>query len=181
LLSRRVIDELRRLPEHHRYLRGLRAWVGFRQTGIAIERSERFSGRSKYTLTKLLGLAFDGLFAFSVVPLRVASILGLLTIVFSFVFAAYSIYAKYRFGQSPLGYTTLIVAITFLAGVQLVFLALSASTLAVSTRKAKDALSTLSARSWDALRWTRYTPATIASSTKTTGGGVRGSASFLRL
>jgi glycosyltransferase involved in cell wall biosynthesis len=122
LLSRRVIDELRRLPEHHRYLRGLRAWVGFSQTGILVERSERFSGRSKYSFLRLLGLAFDGIFAFSVVPLRMATILGLLTIFCSFTYAAYSIYAKVIFAQSPQGFTALIVGMTFLSGVQLLFL-----------------------------------------------------------
>jgi polyisoprenyl-phosphate glycosyltransferase len=122
LLSRRVIDELRGLPEHHRYLRGLRAWVGFRQTGIQVERSERFSGRSKYSLVKLLGLAFDGIFAFSVVPLRVATILGLVTILCSFVFAAYSIYVRVFLGQSPQGFTAMILVTTFLSGVQLLFL-----------------------------------------------------------
>jgi dolichol-phosphate mannosyltransferase len=73
-------------------------------------------------LTKRFGFAFDGLFSFSVVPLRIATVLGLLTILFSCVFAAYSIYAKFRFGQSPVGYTSLIVVIAFLAGVQLLFL-----------------------------------------------------------
>jgi dolichol-phosphate mannosyltransferase len=122
LVSRRVIDELRRLPEHHRYLRGLRAWVGFRQTGIKVERLERFSGKSKYSFVKLLGLAFDGIFAFSVVPLRVATVLGLLTIFCSFLFAAYSIYVKFFLGQSPQGFTALILVMTFLSGVQLLFL-----------------------------------------------------------
>lgn len=122
LLSRRVIDELRSLPEHHRYLRGLRAWVGFRQTGIQVERSERFSGRSKYSFVKLLGLAFDGIFAFSVVPLRLATILGLLTILCSSVFVAYSVYVRVFLGQSPQGFTAMILVMTFLSGVQLLFL-----------------------------------------------------------
>ena len=122
LLSRRVIDELRRLPEHHRYLRGLRVWVGFRQTGILVERSERFSGKSKYSFMKLLGLAFDGIFAFSIVPLRVATIFGLLTILCSVVYAAYSTYVRVILGQSPQGFTALIVVMTFLSGVQLLFL-----------------------------------------------------------
>src|SRR5208337_2270562 len=64
LMSRRVVDELRRMPEHHRYLRGMRTWVGYRQTGMVIERSERHSGQSKYGFLRLLKLAADGLFAF---------------------------------------------------------------------------------------------------------------------
>ena len=122
LLSRRVLEELRRIPEHQRYLRGLRSWVGFRQTGIPVERSERVGGNSKYTFSKLVGLAFDGFFAFSVVPLRAAAALGLLTMSASLLFAAYAIYVKLFLEQSPPGFTALIVAITFLSGVQLLFL-----------------------------------------------------------
>ncbi len=60
LMSRRVIDHMRQMPEHHRYLRGIRSWVGFRQVGISVERAERHSGRSKYSLTRLMKLAADG-------------------------------------------------------------------------------------------------------------------------
>ena len=66
LMSRRVIDQVRRMPEHHRYLRGMRSWVGFRQTGVPVEREERHSGKSKYSLSRLVKLATDGMFAFSV-------------------------------------------------------------------------------------------------------------------
>ena len=122
LLSRRVLEELRRIPEHQRYLRGLRTWVGFRQIGIPVVRAERLAGNSKYSISKLLALAFDGIFAFSVVPLRAAAALGLLTIAASLSFAAYSIYVKFFLDQSPQGFTALILAITFLSGVQLLFL-----------------------------------------------------------
>lgn len=122
LISRRALDALRQISEHHRYLRGLRTWVGFRQIGIRVERAERFSGRSKYSLTRLLRLAFDGLFAFSVVPLRVAMVVGLLTILGSLAFAAYSIYVKLFLGKSPQGFTALVVVMTFLSGIQLLFL-----------------------------------------------------------
>jgi dolichol-phosphate mannosyltransferase len=122
LLSRNVLEQLRRIPEHHRYLRGLRTWVGFRQVGITVERSERFSGSSKYSFIKLLGLAFDGIFAFSIVPLRAATFIGISTIAGALMFVAYAVYVRLFFDQSPQGFTALIVAITFLAGVQLLFL-----------------------------------------------------------
>jgi dolichol-phosphate mannosyltransferase len=122
LISRRVVEELRRLPEHHRYLRGLRTWVGFQQAGIPIERSERFLGESKYTFRKLFSLALDGIFAFSVVPLRLATILGLLTILASVLFAVYSVYVKFFLDRSPEGFTALILVITFVSGIQLLFL-----------------------------------------------------------
>lgn len=121
LMSRRVVDRLRRMPEHHRYLRGLRGWVGFRQTGIPVERSERHSGRSKYGIWRLLKLAFDGIFAFSIVPLRAAVLLGLFAILFSGLFALYAIVAKIIFHQSPKGFTALLLLITFLSGIQLFF------------------------------------------------------------
>ncbi len=122
LLSRRVVTELRAMPEHHRYLRGLRTWVGFRQIGIDVERAERFAGTSKYPLLKLLRLAFDGIFAFSVVPLRTASWIGFLAIFMGSSYALYAIYAKLFLDQSPPGFTALAVAIVFLAGVQLLFI-----------------------------------------------------------
>jgi len=121
LLSRRVVDQLRHYDERHRYLRGLRTWVGFRQQGIPVERDARHSGKSKYSFAKLFKLAFDGIFSFSVVPLRAATFLGTLTISGSLLFAGYSLFAKF-FLQSPTGFTALILAITFLAGVQLLFL-----------------------------------------------------------
>jgi polyisoprenyl-phosphate glycosyltransferase len=122
LMSRRVVEQLRRMPEHHRYLRGLRSWVGFRQTGLEVERAERHSGRSKYSLTGLLKLAFDGIFAFSIVPIRVASLFGSFVIVLSFLYALYALYAKLFLHQSPQGFTALIVAVTFLSGIVIFFL-----------------------------------------------------------
>jgi polyisoprenyl-phosphate glycosyltransferase len=122
LISRRVVEQLRRMPEHHRYLRGLRSWVGFRQTGLEVERAERHSGKSKYSLTRLLKLAFDGIFAFSIVPIRVASLFGAFVIVLSFLYALYALYAKLFLHQSPQGFTALIVAVTFLSGIVIFFL-----------------------------------------------------------
>jgi polyisoprenyl-phosphate glycosyltransferase len=122
LMSRRVVEHLQRLREHHRYLRGLRSWVGFRQIGIPVERSERHSGRSKYSVLRLLKLAFDGIFAFSIVPIRAAAILGAIAILLSGIFSAYAVYAKVFLHQSPQGFTALLLLITFLAGVLLFFL-----------------------------------------------------------
>jgi polyisoprenyl-phosphate glycosyltransferase len=122
LVSRRVVEHLQRLPEHHRYLRGLRSWVGFRQIGIDVERSERHSGRSKYSVLHLLKLASDGIFAFSIVPIRAAAILGATSILLSGAFALYAVFAKAFLHQSPKGFTALLVLIVFLSGVLLFFL-----------------------------------------------------------
>ena len=121
LMSRRVIEEIRKMPEQHRYIRGLRTWVGFRQIGIPVERSARHAGQTKYSPLKLLKLASDGIFAFSIVPLRAAAALGAGAMGLSFLFALYSLYAKFRL-HSPQGFTALILAMTFFSGIILFFL-----------------------------------------------------------
>jgi dolichol-phosphate mannosyltransferase len=121
-MSRRVVDEIRRMPEHHRYLRGMRSWVGYRQTGLAVERSERHSGKSKYGFLRLLKLAADGLFAFSIVPIRAAALLGGIAIATSMLFGCYAVLQKIVFQRSPQGFTALLLLITFLSGVLLFFL-----------------------------------------------------------
>jgi len=122
LMSRRVIDQVRRMPEHHRYLRGMRSWVGFRQTGIAVERAERYSGRSKYSVMRLIKLAADGIFAFSIAPIRAAALLGAFVMFLSTLYVFYAVYAKLFLKESPQGFTALIVAVTFLSGILLFFL-----------------------------------------------------------
>jgi dolichol-phosphate mannosyltransferase len=122
LMSRRVADQVRRMPEHHRYLRGMRSWVGFRQIGIPVERAERHSGKSKYSMMRLMKLAADGIFAFSIVPIRAAAIAGAGVMLLSFLYVCYAMYAKMFLHQSPQGFTALLVAITFLSGILLFFL-----------------------------------------------------------
>ncbi|KAA5543632.1 glycosyltransferase family 2 protein [Roseiconus nitratireducens] len=122
LMSRRVIDFLNASGERQRYLRGLRAWVGFRQVGIPIEREARQHGDSKYSWRGLLGLAVDGIFSHSVLPLRAAALLGFVAILVSLLIAAHALYGKLVQGDSPQGYTALVITLIFFSGVQLVFL-----------------------------------------------------------
>jgi len=122
LMSRRVVDQFRHMPEHHRYLRGMRSWVGFRQVGVPVERAERHSGRSKYSLLRLIKLAFDGIFAFSIVPIRAAALVGALVMFISTIYVLFAIYAKIFLQKSPQGFTALLIAVTFLSGVVLFFL-----------------------------------------------------------
>lgn len=122
LLSRRVVTAMRSAPERNRFLRGLRAWVGFRQIGIPVDRASRQGGASKYSFGALCRLALDGVFAFSTLPIRAAMAAGALAIGAAVVFAAYAVYARLFLGRSPAGFTSLIVAITFLSGVNLFFL-----------------------------------------------------------
>ena len=121
LMSRRVVQEIRRMPEHHRYLRGMRTWVGFRQIGVPIERAARRAGHTKYSPLRLLKLASDGIFAFSIVPLRAAAIFGAAATGLSVLYSFYSLYVKFWL-HAPQGFTALILAITFLSGVNLFFL-----------------------------------------------------------
>ena len=122
LMTRRVVEQMRAAPEHNRYLRGLRSWVGFRQTGLVVERDERFAGTTHYGPLKLLKLASDGIFSFSIVPLRAAAMLGLIAILISGAFSAYTLYAKLILHRTPVGFTSLMLFMTFLTGMQLFFL-----------------------------------------------------------
>ena len=122
LMSRHVVDQFRRMPEHHRYLRGMRSWIGFRQTGVPVERAERHSGRSKYSPLRLMKLAFDGIFAFSIVPIRAAALIGAFVTLLSIVYVLFALYAKIFLQKSPQGFTALLIAVTFLSGVVLFFL-----------------------------------------------------------
>lgn len=122
IMSRRVVDEIRRAPEHNRYLRGLRTWVGFKQTGLELERAERYAGLSKYSVRSLIRLAFDGIFAFSTAPLRAAAVLGAVAVFIATLFALYAVYARVVLDRSPQGFTSLIVVMTFLSGMNLFFL-----------------------------------------------------------
>lgn len=122
LLSRRAVDELVAVPERNRYLRGLRTWIGFRQTPLEVERAPRAAGETKYSLRRLMRLAFDGLFAFSLVPLRLATAFGFAAIGLASLYAIYAVAARLALGVTPRGFTAMIVAVVFLAGVQLLFL-----------------------------------------------------------
>ena len=122
LLGQPVVAALRRLPERERYLRGLRAWVGFHQVGIDVPRRARAAGRPKYTTWKLIKLAVDGICSFSIVPLRAASVTGLVAIAASIAFALYAVYVRIAVGQVPAGFTASLLIMIFLSGIQLLFL-----------------------------------------------------------
>ena len=120
LMDRRVVDVLNEMPERNRYVRGLRSWVGFRQTAIQFEREPRYAGEVKYTFRKSLALAINGLVSFSKVPLRLATYLGLFAALVALIMAILVLYWRIVYPNSPLtGLSAIIVAIFFLGAVQL--------------------------------------------------------------
>jgi polyisoprenyl-phosphate glycosyltransferase len=122
LVDRRVVDVLNAMPERTRFVRGLRAWAGFRQSGVPCARASRFAGPTKHTYGTLLRLALDGFFGFSYKPLQLASALGFVLSGVGFLFAlGLALMAIVR-GAPLHGWTVLLVAVLFLGGVQLVCL-----------------------------------------------------------
>jgi dolichol-phosphate mannosyltransferase len=124
MLSRRVVDTMNNMPEQNRYLRGMRAWVGFKQIGYEYDRDERFAGESKYSWSKLLQLAFNGIFNFSDFPVKFITRLGFFTVIFSLLYFVYNVYRKLVYDDVPKGFTATILAIILFSGVQLISLGL---------------------------------------------------------
>ncbi|NEO62138.1 MAG: glycosyltransferase family 2 protein [Moorea sp. SIO4G2] len=121
LMDRRVVDVLNAMPERNRYVRGLRSWVGLRQTSVSYVRDPRFAGEIKYTIRKSLALAVDALVSFSKVPLRIATYLGLLATAIALLMAGLVLYWRIFEPNSPVtGFATIMIAIFFLGAVQLV-------------------------------------------------------------
>ncbi|MEZ4414457.1 MAG: glycosyltransferase family 2 protein [Gemmatimonadota bacterium] len=121
LMSRRAVLELRLMREKDRFVRGLVSWVGFRQTGVPYRREARFAGATKYPMGKMLKFALDGITAFSTVPLKLATWLGYAASAFAFVYLV-SVFVQKAVGVTVEGWATIMVAMLFLGGVQLICL-----------------------------------------------------------
>lgn len=120
LVDRKVIDVINKMPEHNKFFRGLFGWVGFKQKAYLYERQKRFAGKTKYPLKKMLKLASDGIISFSTKPLKLVGYIGILSILISFLVLIYSIISYiFKFGNFTSGWASIMVAITFFAGVQL--------------------------------------------------------------
>ena len=120
LVDRKVVDVMNSMPEHNKFLRGLWGWIGFKQIPFEYERKERFAGKTKYPLKKMLKLASDGIIGFSTKPLKMVGALGILAIVISIIILIYSL-VSYIFGLNHLtaGWTSIMVTVTLFSGVQL--------------------------------------------------------------
>ena len=122
LLDRKVVNVIRSMPERNRFMKGLFAWSGFRQTAVEYERSERKQGKTKFNYWKLWTLAIDGITSASTLPLRVWSYLGALIALSGLLFALYIVVRTVLYGVDVRGYPSLMVAILFFGGLQLLSL-----------------------------------------------------------
>ena len=122
LLDRKVVDVLNAMPEHSRFMKGLYAWVGFRQTIIPFDVAERVHGETKFNLFRLWRLAIDGITSFTLVPLKVWTFVGMLVAGFALLYGFVFVIKTLILGIDVPGYPSLIVAITFFSGVQLISL-----------------------------------------------------------
>lgn len=122
VMKRKVVTEMLKLPEQNPFLRGIRAWVGFKQIGISYERRARIEGDSGYTLRKLIIIAADGIFSFSSLPLRLITVLGLLGLLTAISFSLFSLIKYFTIGISSPGYTSLVVLMAFFFSLTLISL-----------------------------------------------------------
>lgn len=120
LMDRRVVDALRQLPENHRFMKGLFAWVGFRTVTIPYQPNERVAGVSSFNLWKLWNLALEGITSFSTVPLKIWSYVGLVVSLLALIYASVIVVKTLVFGIDTPGYASLMASVMFIGGVQLI-------------------------------------------------------------
>ncbi len=121
LLDRQVVDTLVKMREHHRFMRGLSAWVGFRQDAVQYERQERFAGTTKYPLTKMIRFSLDAITSFSHVPLQIATSLGFALALISLLGILIAVILR-LFTNAIVGQATTLIMVLFMGGIQLIFL-----------------------------------------------------------
>jgi len=120
LMDRAVVTEFNKLPERNRFIPGLRAWLGFRQASVFYDRKDRAAGKPKQTLRRLIKYAVDGMLSFSTKPLRAATYLGFVISIFAFGLAVFYFISFFTMHKQVTGFTTTIVSVLFLGGVQLI-------------------------------------------------------------
>jgi polyisoprenyl-phosphate glycosyltransferase len=122
IITKKIRDIIVSMPERNKFLRGQIAWVGFNQTFITYKRDERYSGNTNYSYSKMFAFAFDGITAFSNLPLRLATYLGFIVSTIAFAVILYTLYQKYINNNVVQGWSSLMISILFLGGVQLICL-----------------------------------------------------------
>lgn len=122
IMDRKVVDVLKSMPEQNKFLRGQISWIGFKQTFVEYDRSERQGGQTGYTYAKMFRFALDGITSFSDAPLRLASWMGFVVSGVAFIALVYALYGKFILHESEPGWASVIVSILFLGGIQLISL-----------------------------------------------------------
>lgn len=122
LMDRRIVDVLKEMPEQHRFLRGMVSWVGFDQVAVEYDRHARLGGETKYSLKKMISLAFDGVFSFSYKPLRMAIWVGVATASIATLGIIYALAMRLFSDHWVSGWTFIVVSMLFIGGIQLLFL-----------------------------------------------------------
>lgn len=124
MMDRKVTDVLNKMPEQHKFIRGMVSWVGFRQTYIEYDRDRRHSGETGYTFRKMLRFAVDGITGFSNLPLKIATFFGFVFSSISFLLILYAIYARFFSDTYVQGWASIMISVLFIGGVQLICLGL---------------------------------------------------------
>jgi glycosyltransferase involved in cell wall biosynthesis len=122
LLDRKCIEELKRLRESERYTKGMFCWIGFKKKEVMFDRDDRVGGKSSFNLFRLTNLAIEGITSFTIAPLRISTIIGLIVSMFAFIYMVFVLLKAILYGDPVQGYPTLITVILFLGGVQLLSL-----------------------------------------------------------
>ncbi|GAA3935243.1 glycosyltransferase family 2 protein [Hymenobacter algoricola] len=120
VISRKVVDALKQMPEQNKFIRGQISWIGYRQTYLEYDRAERAGGETGYTYRKMINLALDGITGFSDAPLKAATISGFIVSGLAFLVMVYTLYARFVTHHYEPGWASLMVSILFLGGVQLI-------------------------------------------------------------
>jgi len=120
IIDKKVIEQLRRMPERQKFLRGQISWIGFRQSSVEFEREARLGGETGYTIGKMMRLALDGITSFSNFPLRLATISGFLFSVVGFFLILYTLYARFYTQDYEPGWASQMITIIFIGGIQLI-------------------------------------------------------------
>ena len=120
LIDKVVVKHLKNMPEKSKYLRGQISWIGYKQTFVEYHRDARLYGKTNYPLKKMLHLAFDGITAFSDKPLKMASAIGIISAILSLLAIVYALISHFIFDSAVSGWTSLIISVLFIGGVQLI-------------------------------------------------------------
>jgi len=138
LMDKKVVDVVKQLPEKTRFMKGIFAWVGFKSTQIYFDRPERAQGETSWSIGRLFGLAFDGIFSFTTIPLRIWLYIGVIISLISFSYAGFIIFQTVIMGIDVPGYASLMTVVLFMGGVQLLSLGVIGEYIARIYRETKQ-------------------------------------------